>query len=419
MSEFVLRCFVVLAALLTSKWAGTQKQSTQLIGHMYRLTTSRPEWADATGDLIVNAFSYALALEIRRTFKDEIHAVITDILWQAQRSPDAPPLSEIASDPEAWIMKHESNMAVGPIDALKVSLGTGPERQLSMVRLLQRAAWVFRQIIYGIPVSLALLTIQVVWLIDALPFGNQDLPASKQCICILNSEKFHFYLRKMCTVFENMTKSVPAPGYPQDARKKLRADVEEWCKRRDKSPPDDSWFQSLDRIQERSYAALWLLIRDRAKGQLDPSKQFVGVRKVLRNIGGVRLYSIIAGASDDPQTPWLDEAEEFRAIVQVGADDAKPFSEDRAGTFEDMVSPVFVRVITKLLADKYRCRPMYSSVLSKGKRHSSITARLLSSNRRPKHLSVAWNCSVAWMILTQMIAPRGAARLSPLLQTLH
>lgn len=118
-----------------------------------RLTTSRPDWADATAECIVSAFNYALALEIRRTFKDEIHAIITDILWQAQRSPNAPPLSEIASDPEAWIMKHESNMALGPIDALKAFLGTGHDRQPHMVRLLQRAAWSFRQTLYALPVS--------------------------------------------------------------------------------------------------------------------------------------------------------------------------------------------------------------------------------------------------------------------------
>lgn len=142
----------------------------------------------------------------------------------------------------------------------------------------------------------------------------------------------------MCSGFEHLTKSVPAPAYPEDARKKLRADVEEWCKRREKSPPDESWFQGLDRIQERSYAALWSLIRERAKGQLDPGKQFAGVRKVLRNVGGVRLYSIIAGASDNAQTPWLDEAEEFRAMVQVGADSDRPFTDDRATLLEDMVS---------------------------------------------------------------------------------
>ena len=141
----------------------------------------------------------------------------------------------------------------------------------------------------------------------------------------------------MCSGFEHLTKSVPAPSYPEDARKKLRADVEEWCKRRDKSPPEESWFQGLDRIQEKSYAALWLLIRDRAKGQLDPGKQFAGVRKVLRTIGGVRLYTIIAGASDDPQTAWQDEFEEFRAMVQVGVDEAKPLSEERASILEDMV----------------------------------------------------------------------------------
>lgn len=110
---------------------------------------------------VKQTFVAALLLEIGRTFKDEIHAVITDVLWQAQRNPKAPPLSEIANDPEQWIMQHLEHLRPSPIETLTSFLSTGEDRWPQMVRLLQRAAWSFRQVLHAMPASAAPATLRV------------------------------------------------------------------------------------------------------------------------------------------------------------------------------------------------------------------------------------------------------------------
>lgn len=161
------------------------------------------------------------------------------------------------------------------------------------------------------------------------------MPASSQCLCVLSNESGLQYLQKMRKGFEHLARAVPAPRYPDDARKKLRRDVEEWCKRRNKAAPDDAWFAGLDRIQGRAYAAMWQTIREQAI-QLDAPKQFLNVVQVISRQDGIRLYQLIAGAPSDPQSPAFGEAEEFLAFVHFARDWSK--QHDYGRLYLDMVS---------------------------------------------------------------------------------